>query len=60
MILVLSSPDGRVALLGRESNVVNLGGDKATIELIELHYAKAPGIRELAAEPCVTASTSPR
>jgi acyl-coenzyme A synthetase/AMP-(fatty) acid ligase len=45
------SSDGRVALYGRESNVVNLGGDKATIELIELHYAKAPGIRELAAVP---------
>jgi acyl-coenzyme A synthetase/AMP-(fatty) acid ligase len=45
------SADGRVALYGRDSNVVNLGGDKATIELIELHYAKAPGIRELAAVP---------
>jgi acyl-coenzyme A synthetase/AMP-(fatty) acid ligase len=45
------SPDGRVALFGRDSNVVNLGGDKASIELIELHYAKAPGIRELAAVP---------
>jgi acyl-coenzyme A synthetase/AMP-(fatty) acid ligase len=45
------SADGRVTLYGRDSNVVNLGGDKATIELIELHYAKAPGIRELAAVP---------
>jgi acyl-coenzyme A synthetase/AMP-(fatty) acid ligase len=45
------SPDGRVALYGREGNVVNLGGDKATIELIEFHYAKVPGIRELAAVP---------
>ena len=45
------SADGRVTLYGRDSNVVNLGGDKATIELIELHYGKAPGIRELAAVP---------
>lgn len=42
---------GRVTLEGRTKNVVNLGGDKATIERIELHYAKAPGISELAAVP---------
>ena len=45
------SPDGRVTLQGRSTSVVNLGGDKATIERIELHYAKAPGIRELGAVP---------
>ncbi len=45
------SADGRVTVYGRDSNVINLGGDKATIELIELHYSKAPGIRELAAVP---------
>jgi acyl-coenzyme A synthetase/AMP-(fatty) acid ligase len=45
------SADGRLSIHGRSSNVVNLGGDKATIERIELHYAKAPGIRELAAVP---------
>lgn len=45
------SADGRLALHGRSSNVVNLGGDKATIERIELHYAKAPGISDLAAVP---------
>ena len=45
------APDGRVTLQGRSSNVVNLGGDKATIERIELHYAKAPGITDLAAVP---------
>jgi acyl-coenzyme A synthetase/AMP-(fatty) acid ligase len=42
---------GRVTLEGRSKNVVNLGGDKATIERIELHYAKAPGIYELAVVP---------
>ena len=31
--------------------MINLGGDKATIERIELHYAKAPGISDLAAVP---------
>jgi acyl-coenzyme A synthetase/AMP-(fatty) acid ligase len=41
----------RVTLDGRSTNVVNLGGDKATIERIELHYAKAPGVTELAAVP---------
>ena len=45
------SPDGRVTLQGRTTNVVNLGGDKATIEGIELHYSKGPGVRELAAAP---------
>jgi acyl-coenzyme A synthetase/AMP-(fatty) acid ligase len=45
------SPDGRVTLHGRSSNVVNLGGDKATIERIELNYAKTPGISDLAAVP---------
>ena len=43
--------DGRIMLEGRSKNVVNLGGDKATIERIELHYSKAPGISELAAVP---------
>ena len=43
------SPDGQVTLLGRDSNVINLGGDKATIERIELDYAKAPGIGDVAA-----------
>jgi long-chain acyl-CoA synthetase len=43
--------DGRLSLHGRSSSVVNLGGDKATIERIELHYAKAPGISDLAAVP---------
>jgi acyl-coenzyme A synthetase/AMP-(fatty) acid ligase len=42
---------GRVILEGRSKNVVNLGGDKATLERIELHYAKAPGVSELAAVP---------
>ncbi len=42
---------GRVTLEGRSKNIVNLGGDKATIERIELHYSKAPGIAELAAVP---------
>jgi acyl-coenzyme A synthetase/AMP-(fatty) acid ligase len=42
---------GRLSIHGRSSNVINLGGDKATIERIELHYAKAPGIRELAVVP---------
>ena len=45
------SSDGRVTLQGRTTNVVNLGGDKATIEGIELHYSKGPGVRELAATP---------
>jgi acyl-coenzyme A synthetase/AMP-(fatty) acid ligase len=45
------SADGRVTLQGRTTNVVNLGGDKATIEGIELHYARGPGVRELAAAP---------
>jgi len=45
------SSDGCVTLLGRDSNIVNLGGDKATIERIELHYAKAPGIGDVAAVP---------
>ena len=45
------SADGRLSIHGRSSSVVNLGGDKATIERIELHYAKAPGIRDLAAVP---------
>jgi acyl-coenzyme A synthetase/AMP-(fatty) acid ligase len=45
------SSDGRVTLQGRTTHVVNLGGDKATIEGIELHYAKGPGVRELAAAP---------
>jgi acyl-coenzyme A synthetase/AMP-(fatty) acid ligase len=45
------SSDGRVTLQGRTTSVVNLGGDKATIEGIELHYSKGPGVRELAATP---------
>ena len=45
------SSDGRITLQGRTTNVVNLGGDKATIEGIELHYSKGPGVRELAAAP---------
>ena len=45
------SADGRLSIHGRSSNVVNLGGDKATIERIELNYAKAPGISDLAALP---------
>ncbi len=45
------SSDGRITLQGRTTNVVNLGGDKATIEGIELHYSKGPGVRELAATP---------
>jgi acyl-coenzyme A synthetase/AMP-(fatty) acid ligase len=45
------APDGKLTIHGRSSNVVNLGGDKATIERIELHYARAPGIRDLAAVP---------
>jgi acyl-coenzyme A synthetase/AMP-(fatty) acid ligase len=49
--LATLSPDGCVTLLGRDSNIVNLGGDKATIERIELHYAKAPGIDDVAAVP---------
>ena len=40
-----------MSIHGRSSNVVNLGGDKATIERIELNYAKAPGISDLAALP---------
>ena len=45
------APGDRVILDGRSKNVVNLGGDKATVERLELHYAKAPGICELAAVP---------
>jgi acyl-coenzyme A synthetase/AMP-(fatty) acid ligase len=45
------SADGKVTLQGRTTNVVNLGGDKATIEGIEMHYSKGPGVRELAATP---------
>jgi acyl-coenzyme A synthetase/AMP-(fatty) acid ligase len=43
------SRDGRITLQGRTTNVVNIGGDKATIEGIEMHYSKGPGVRELAA-----------
>ena len=45
------SPDGKVTLHGRTTSVINLGGDKATIEGIEMHYARSPGVRELAAAP---------
>jgi acyl-coenzyme A synthetase/AMP-(fatty) acid ligase len=45
------STDGKVTLAGRTTNVVNLGGDKATIEGIEMHYSRGPGVRELAAAP---------
>jgi acyl-coenzyme A synthetase/AMP-(fatty) acid ligase len=45
------APDGRLTIHGRSTNVVNLGGDKATIERIELHYAKTPGIHDVAAVP---------
>jgi acyl-coenzyme A synthetase/AMP-(fatty) acid ligase len=45
------STDGRVTLAGRTTSVVNLGGDKATIEGIEMHYSRGPGVRELAAAP---------
>jgi long-chain acyl-CoA synthetase len=49
--LATVSPDGCVTLIGRDSSIVNLDGDKATIERIELHYAKAPGIGDVAIVP---------
>jgi len=42
------SPDGVLSIFGRNSNVVNLGGPKATLETIETHYAEAPGVAEAA------------
>src|SRR6185436_17629999 len=42
------SADGLLTLHGRESNVVNLGGPKTTLEAIEALYASVPGVREVA------------
>jgi acyl-coenzyme A synthetase/AMP-(fatty) acid ligase len=42
------SPRGLLSILGRDSNVVNLGGPKTTLELIEASYARAPGVLEVA------------
>jgi len=42
------SAEGLLSLYGRESNVVNLGGPKTTLEAIEALYASVPGVREVA------------
>lgn len=42
------SPNGLLSILGRDSNVVNLGGPKTTLEVVETHYARAPGVAEVA------------
>ncbi len=43
------SPDGCLSIYGRSNNVINLSGDKITLERAESLYAAAPGVRELAA-----------
>jgi enterobactin synthetase component F len=45
----LVSPDGLLSIFGRDSNVVNLGGPKTTLEAIETRYADAPGVAAVAA-----------
>jgi acyl-coenzyme A synthetase/AMP-(fatty) acid ligase len=42
------SPKGVLAIHGRDSHVVNLGGPKTTLEVIEASYAAAPGVAEIA------------
>jgi acyl-coenzyme A synthetase/AMP-(fatty) acid ligase len=42
------SPSGILSILGRDNNVVNLGGPKTTLEVIEADYAGAPGVSEAA------------
>lgn len=43
------SPDRCLSIHGRSNNVINLGGDKITLERAESLYSAAPGVHELAA-----------
>ena len=43
------SADGRLSLYGRNNSVVNLGGDKTSLERIEALYSAAPGVNDLTA-----------
>lgn len=46
--LATLSAGGVLSILGRHSNVVNVGGPKSTLEIIETHYAGSPGVAEAA------------
>jgi len=43
------SLEGCLSIQGRNNNVINLSGDKITLERAEALYSAAPGVRELAA-----------
>jgi acyl-coenzyme A synthetase/AMP-(fatty) acid ligase len=45
------SPDGLLSIAGRQDNVVNLGGIKASLEAIEEKLRAAPAIADVAAIP---------
>ena len=42
------SPDRMLTILGRNDNVVNLGGVKTTLETVEAGLSSAPGVKEIA------------
>ena len=42
------SQDGLLSIRGRESNVVNLGGTKTTLETIEMNFAGLPLVKDAA------------
>mgnify|MGYP003352599249 FL=1 len=50
------SPDGLLSIRGRDNNVVNLGGAKTTLELMEAKYFSAPGVGDVAVVLCRDAS----
>jgi acyl-coenzyme A synthetase/AMP-(fatty) acid ligase len=43
------SPDGILAIKGRETDIVNLGGHKTTLQTIESELAQCPGVAAAAA-----------
>ena len=43
------SADGLLSVLGRENNLINIGGYKTTLEAIETEMSAAPGVSDAAA-----------
>lgn len=41
--------DGLLSVLGRENNLINIGGYKTTLEAIEAEMSSAPGVSDMAA-----------